>query len=131
MSKKKLLSVLFSFLIVGIFFTIGTQPVKASTETSTEISTKAACVSPKLTYEYKNSATKTVGFVATGTPGNMISISIYKYLTNTVAYGGYAYLNSSGVAYIEFTVANGSYEAILTQESPCSGTTPAMFFTMN
>lgn len=135
MSKKKMLSILFRFLVVGIFFAIGTQPVKASTEitteTTTEISTQAACVSPTLTYESKNTATKTLGFKATGTPGNMVSIKLTKYLTGTVAYGGFAYLNSSGVAYIELTVANGSYEAVLTQESPCSGSTPAIFVTMN
>lgn len=138
--KKKILLV-FSFLLMSTLFIFSSKAIVTATSIEvenelevdpvTEMQPAAACKSLSLEYISKNTITKEVVFRVIGTPGNMVSVDIYKFLSGSgPIMGTYTYLGSSGVEDFTFTVPNGSYEAVANQYSPCDGGT-SLFFTMN
>jgi len=128
MLKKKMISLAMIILLLSTFSLFEGSTLAAGS--SNENTTAAACENVTLVYYSKNSWTKEVIFKVTGTPGNMVSLHINKYLGGWVK-SSYSYLPSNGIDYITVQVDNGSYEANVNQESPCIDQAGPIFFTMN
>jgi len=93
MLKKKMISLVLSILVISTFSIFTGNTLAAGG--GNEVTSVAACQDVSLLYYSKNTITKEVTFKVTGTPGNMISLHIYKYLGARLS-STYEYLPSSG-----------------------------------
>lgn len=129
---NKILKSFLSIFLISVFL-VSPKNSFAMAADQNEVANKdnqlmSTCVTPDLIYYEKNSSTKEVTFLVTGTPGDSATIYVYKYLGDLVS-AHYVALNSLGNGKITFKVNNGSYEATLKQS--CGGTDGPLFFTMN